>query len=265
GITGYLAGGGGDIAWGELVISSAPQPTGKVVDGLYAYGQFGGQDTFGCRIHAGQKLTCSYEAARGGATGQDVFPCFDVSPARLVEVSGFERCGNVHSGGDPGFGAPGQYFRTCSSAAQAPDMLCRDRFRLELRHDGVKVYVNGALYFEDSGWPARNQLPAQWGTAAQQLYVYFADWEDTPNQPAYRFHWPNTPLTPHTPDGSMRAPSAAPNFCLGQPGNTCMGTPMPPATVSPTVTPGASPTASATPVPSATPTRTATPGGPTQT
>jgi hypothetical protein len=262
GITGYLDGSGGDVAWGEMVISSAPQPTGTVVDGLYAYGLFGGQDTFGCRLHAGRKLTCSYEAARGGANGLDTNPCDEFLPDRLIEVSGFEQCGTTHFGGSADFGAPGQYFRQCDSAAQAPDMMCRDRFRMELRHDGLKVYVNGALYLEDSGWPARNQIPAQWGTSAQPLYVYFADWQDRPTQAAYRFHWDNMAINPHNPDGSFRAPSAAPNFCLGQPGNTCMGTPAPTATASPTVAPGASPTA--TPTPAAT--ATATPStGPTQT
>src|SRR5262245_14231082 len=228
GITGYRDGGGGDVAWGEIVISSAPQPTGRVVDGLYAYGQFGGRDTFGCRLHAGQALTCAYEAARGGANGLDAFPCFEFSPARLIETSGFQRCGTTHSGGAADFGAPGQYFRTCDSAAQAPDMMCRDRFRMELKRDGVKVFVNGALYMEDSGWPARNQLPAQWGTDAEPLSVYFADWQTRPTQPAYRFHWDNLAINPHNPDGSLQAPGAAPNFCLGQPGNTCMdGAPMP--------------------------------------
>jgi hypothetical protein len=228
GITGYLDSGGGDVAWGEIVISSAPQPTGRVVDGLYAYGQFGGKDTFGCRLHAGQKLTCAYESARGGANGLDAFPCFEFSPARLIELSGFQGCGTTHFGGAADFGAPGQYFRTCDSVAQAPDMMCRDRFRMELRRDGLKVYVNGALFLEDSGWPARNQLPAQWGTAAEPLYVYFADWQDRPNQPAYRFHWDNLAVNPHNPDGSLRGPNAAPNFCLGQPGNTCMDVQMPP-------------------------------------
>jgi hypothetical protein len=264
GISGYLDSSGGDIAWGEIDISDAPAPTGLTVDGLYAYGQFGGKDTFGCRIHAGQKFTCSYEAARGGASGLDTYPCFEFLPDRLVEISGFERCGTTHFGGDVRFGAPGQYFRTCNSAAQEPDMNCRDRFRLELNRNGLTAYVNGALYFQDTGWPTRNQLPAAWGTATDPLYVYFSDWEDRPTAPSYRFHWDRAAVNPHNVDGTFTAPSAAPNFCLGAAGNTCpMGTatstPIPPsAAPTNTPTPSATPTPppTSTSIPSATPTNT---------
>ena len=256
GITGYTDGSGGDIAWGEITITTAPTPYNSgTTDGLYAYGRFPGFDTFGCRIHALQKFTCSYEAARGGANGLDTFPCFEFSPDRLIEISGFEQCGNKHFGGDPGFGAPGQYFRTCNSATQEPDMNCRDRFRLELNRDGLTAYVNGALYFQDTGWPARNQIPATWGTASQPLYVYFSDWEDRPTAPAYRFHWDNMAINPHNPDGTFRAPTAAPNFCLGAPGNIC-----PMSSTTPTNTPALATTPTDTPIAaSATPTRTLVP------
>ena len=231
GISGYNASNGGDVAWPEIDISTADSPNGHpVVDGLYGYGRFGGSDTFGCRLHAQQKFTCSYEAARAGANGLDTFPCFEFSPARLVEISGFEGCGNVHFGGDPGFGAPGQYFRTCSTVSQQPDMMCRDRFRLELSQNGLVAYVNGQRYFEDSGWPERNQLPAAIANGSTPVYVYMSDWQDTPNQPAYRFHWQRFAVNPHNPDGSIMAPSASPSFCLGQPHNTCdMGAPAPAA------------------------------------
>src|SRR5262252_1899485 len=199
GISGYMDSGGGDVAWPEIDISTGPTPNNSgTTDGLYAYGRFPGFDTFGCRLHAGQKFTCSYEAARGGANGQDTFPCFEFSPARLVEISGFEGCGNVHFGGDPGFGAPGQYFRTCSTVSQVPDMMCRDRFRLELSQNGLVAYVNGQRYLEDSGWPARNQLPAAITNGSVPVYVYMSDWEDKPNQPAYRFHWQRIAVNPHS-------------------------------------------------------------------
>jgi hypothetical protein len=246
GISGYMDSGGGDIAWPEIDISTADSPNAHpVTDGLYAYGRFGGFDTFGCRLHAAQKFTCSYEAARGGANGRDTFPCFEFSPARLVEISGFEGCGTSQSGGDPGFGAPGQFFRTCNSAAQVPDMMCRDRFRLELSQNGLVAYVNGGLYFQDTGWPTRNQLPATVANGSTPVYVYLSDWEDTPNQPAYRFHWQRLAINPHAPDGSMLPPSAAPSFCLGQPHNTCDDmTPTTPPTT-PTTVP--TPTVTSTP------------------
>jgi hypothetical protein len=222
GISGYMDAGGGDVAWPEIDISTGPTPNnGGTTDGLYAYGRFPGFDTFGCRIHAGQKFTCSYEAERGGANGLDTSPCFEFAPDRLVEISGFENCGKVHFGGDPGFGAPGQYFRTCSSPSQIPDMMCRDRFRLELSQNGLVAYVNGQRYFEDSGWPARNQLPAAMVNGSTPVYVYLSDWEDTPNQPAYRFHWQRFAVNPHNANGTIVAPSAAPSFCSDQPHNTC--------------------------------------------
>ena len=265
GISGYMESGGGDIAWPEIDISTADAPNGHpVTDGLYAYGRFGGSDTFGCRLHAAQKFTCSYEAARGGANGRDTFPCFEFSPARLVEISGFEDCGSTHSGGDAGFGAPGQFFRTCSSPAQTPDMMCRDRFRLELTQNGLLAYVNGTLYFQDTGWPTRNQLPAAIANGSTPVYVYLSDWEDTPNQPAYRFHWQRLAINPHAPDGSSLSPSAAPSFCLGQPHNTCETTPSPasppPAPAAPPSPAPASDAASTPPDETQTPADTEAPG-----
>jgi hypothetical protein len=261
GITGYLNSGGGDIAWPEIDISTGPTPDNNgTSDGLYAYGRFPGYDTFGCRIHAAQKFTCSYEAARGGANGQDTSPCFEFSPDRLVEISGFENCGNTHFGGDPSFGAPGQYFRTCDSQAQEPDMMCRDRFRLELSQNGLVAYVNGQRYFQDSGWPTRNQLPAAVANGSTPVYVYFSDWEDTPNQPAYRFHWQRLTVNPHNADGTSMAPSAAPSFCLGQPMNTCASASAP---ATPTNTPAAQATNTPTPTPRPASTPTATPVPPT--
>jgi hypothetical protein len=246
GISGYLDPGGGDVAWPEVDISTADSPDGHpVVDGLYAYGRFGGFDTFGCRLHAGQKFTCSYEAARAGANGRDTHPCFEFSPARLVEISGFEACGTTHFGGDPGFGAPGQYFRTCDSVSQVPDMMCRDRFRLELTQDGLTAYVNGVLYFQDTGWPARNQLTEAIASGSTPVYVYLSDWQATPSQPAYRFHWARLAINPHAGDGSLIGPSAAPSFCLGEPHNTChmaSGAPSTKTPLPPTSTPAAADT-----------------------
>jgi len=283
GISGYADSSGGDVAWGEITITDGPTPNNPITDGLYAYGRFGGFDAFGCRIHALRKFTCSYEAKRGGANGLDTGPCFEFSPDRLIELSGFEYCGNVHSGFDQ-FSSNAQYFRQCNSLAQEPDMNCRDRFRMELTHTSLKVYVNGALYGQDLNWPARNQIPATWGTASDPLYVYFSDWEVRPTAPAYRFHWDQMRVNPHNADGTFAAPSAAPNFCLGQPNNTCMAgmptatavpptlvpptpvppTPVPPTPVPPTPVPQNTPPTStsvpATPIPSTpTPTRTAAP------
>jgi hypothetical protein len=156
-----------------------------------------------------------------------------------MEISFFEQCGSVHSGG-----VSEQHARECSSVAQQPDMMCRDRFRMELTASGLKYYVNGFLYFEDSNWPVSRQISAS--ALAGDWYVYASDWQDFHPNPAYRFHWDHFAVNPHNPDGSFTAPSAAPSFCLGQPNNTCpMGTP--------TNTPVPQPTATRTPTRTAEP------------
>jgi hypothetical protein len=116
-------------------------------------------------------------------------------------------------------------------------MMCRDRFRLELSQNGLVAYVNGQRYFEDSGWPARNQLPTSITNGSTPVYVYLSDWEDTPNQPAYRFHWQRFAVNPHNADGTIVAPSVAPSFCLGQEHNTC-GMSVAPAPAAPAVVVG---------------------------
>src|SRR5205807_1103835 len=138
-----------------------------------------------------------------------------------------------------------------------------DRFRLELTKNSLAAYVNGHLYFQDSGWDAVHQLPDSMVNGGQ-VYTYFSDWQDAPSAPAYRFHWGHLAINPHAADGkTIKPPSAAPSFCLGMPQNTCgMSASMAPT---PTSTPPAgvatatsTPARTATPAP-ATPTRTATP------
>jgi len=252
GITGYVGANGGDTAWVEMEVSAAPSPfNNPVTDNLYAYGRFGGFDTVGCRLNPGGAPICSYEAARGRtATGTEgLYPCFDAEPARLYEISWFEQCGTIHSGGlRSGSSSP---WRQCSSASQVPDMMCRDRFRMELTKDSLTLYVNGFKYFQDANMPSKAWLPDNVVNGTTPVYLYLSDWEDNPDQPAYRFHWQRIAVNPHNPDGTVAAPSAAPSFCLGQPNNTCpMG--------APTSTPVA--TATRTPVPS-----TSTPVPPTST
>jgi hypothetical protein len=251
-ISGYA----GD-AWPEIEISNQPQPTVVTWDNLYAYGQFGGPGswTIGCR------LTNPVCAIEGPQLQPDIAPapsnCFETAQHRVMEISFFEQCGSKHFGGEPGID-PQHFARACSSAAQEPDMVCRDRFRIELTASDLKYYINGFLYFEDGNWPASRQIDPN-AIANQQWYVYAADWEDTHPSPAYRFHWDNFVVNPHNPDGTFRAPSAASNFCLGQPGNVC---PMTMATATPVVSTPVPPTSTAVPptnTATATPTRTVTP------
>jgi hypothetical protein len=242
-----ISGYSGD-AWVEIEITNQPAPTGVTWDNLYGYGQFGAPNswTFGCRI---TNPICSMESPNNypPSTGTRA-NCFETAPHRVMELSFFEQCGSVHSGG-----VEEQHARSCSSASQQPDMMCRDRFRMELTKSGLKYYVNGFLYFEDSNWPAARQISD--AALAGDWYVYAADWQDTHPSPLYRFHWDHFAVNPHNPDGSFTAPSAAPSFCLGQPNNTCpMGaptqTPQPPTNTpvaQPTNTPVVPPTATTVP------------------
>lgn len=257
----------GGSTWPEIDISTAPAPTGVTWDNLYGYGQFGGPGnwTFGCRL-SGTNPICSMETPNSIPTGgpENNANCFESGPHRLMELSFFEVCGSTHTGGTQD---SGNHWRTCSSANQEPDMNCRDRFRMELSGSGLKFYVNGFLYFQDSGWLAARQIdPA--AVANGQWYVYATDWQDAATAPAYRFHWDRFAVNPHNPDGSIVAPSAAPNFCLGRPGNVCpmvmpttTSTPVPSATATSTPSSTATPTvaATATLTPTAMPSSTATP------
>ncbi|MBO0684514.1 MAG: hypothetical protein J2P45_15255, partial [Candidatus Dormibacteraeota bacterium] len=150
GIPGYRSS-DGDIVWPEVTWSTAPAPTGKVVDGLYLYGQFGGAWASGCRLNSGRDLICALESDHTISTNNDTAPCFSQGDTRVWELSGFEYCGSTHTGFDVNFGAPSSAWRECQ--ANQMDMYCRDRFRFEWSQSGFVAYVNGVKFAEDSGWP----------------------------------------------------------------------------------------------------------------
>jgi hypothetical protein len=210
----------------------------------------------GCRLHAGGNPICAVEmpgALPSGIPDNDTPPCFSASPSRLMELSWFQYCGPVHSGGGRD-GDAANYFRQCTASEM--DMFCRDRFRLELTKTSLTLYVNGFRYLQDAGWKAPYLLPDSMVNGGQ-VYTYFADWQNRPDKPSYRFHWGRLAVNPHDTSGMILPPSAAPSFCLGQPGNTCpmdMGTPtpQPTATNTPNATATKTSTPTSTPVPAAT-------------
>lgn len=207
----------GRDAWMEFTVTSAPEPA-ESATALYAYGQFGGHWSFGCRLEDDGHPTCALfspddESAPGG-------DACSASGGRVLEVSSFQVCGDHHFGGgrnSPAEGHPGlttgDFWRSCEPNQM--DMHCRDRIRMELRKDGVRIYANGVLYFEDSGWPPERQLPDE--LIESPVYVYQSEWQfrthDDDN--IYRFHWDHFAVNPPGPR------TVAPSFCLGEPGNTC--------------------------------------------
>ena len=230
GIPGYSGPDRGDIVWPEIDWSTAPAPTGRLTDGLYLYGHFGGQWASGCRLNAGHRaLTCALDADHDiQTTRNDTPPCYPSPPVRLFELSAFQACGSAHSGFAADFGAPQNAWRECQPNQM--DMYCRDRFRLEWSQTGFVAYVNGIKYAEDSGWPGYAQIPASIVAGQVPVYAYFGEWGDFSDANVYRFHWGRVAVNPHDQNGNLLRPSTAPSYCPGQAQNTCamaMQAPMP--------------------------------------
>jgi hypothetical protein len=219
GIEAYNAG-----AWPELIVTTAPQPTGMRLDALYGYDMFDGHWTFGCRLNADRNTACSLlkDTQVGGETRS----------GRLWEINWWTCRGTVCR-------ANTSPMRTC--AGTDPDINCRDRFRLELTPDSVAVYINGQEALYQSGLPAGlSNL-----VGGQPIYAYFGSNFDYPiasglsaaGTQVVRFHWDHLAVNPA---GGPSAPPPPP-----PPTATPTNTPVP-AVVNPTNTPA--PTN--TPVPS---------------
>jgi len=110
-----------NMAWPEIVITTAPAPTGRESDAIHAVGVFGGAWTFGCRLEPSRRAACELRDPAGEtlATAQS-----------QPEIAAW---------------------RTC--ALDAPDAACRDRFRLELGSRGGSLSVNGTVLRFDERLP----------------------------------------------------------------------------------------------------------------
>ena len=226
---GFADSNGGDVVWTEIVWSTQQALNSAATnDALYSYGYHKGFWTAGCRLQATRSLTCAVEADHDLATTTgDQFPCFSVPPARVMELSGHQQCGGVHSGFSVDFGAPAAAWRACPAGTVDP---CLDRVRLEWSQAGLVAYLNGIEFARDTGWPTASQLPTSIVDGSTPVFAHFADWGDFSDSSVYRFHWARIAAQPHNPDGSLMTPSASPSF----------GT-APPPSPSPTPSPTASP------------------------
>ncbi|MCA9736753.1 MAG: hypothetical protein KC645_03955, partial [Gemmatimonadetes bacterium] len=134
----------GGRVWPEIVVTTAPEPTARGNSDLYAYAQFPGSWSFGCRLQSERVPICALFDDSGRGTA-----------GRTFEISFFQHEGATRVyGGEPGpvGGARDRAWRVCDGGD--PDLLCRDRFRLELERDAVRVFVNDVLYMEHAGLPA---------------------------------------------------------------------------------------------------------------
>lgn len=163
--------------WPEVVLSTAGGPTGIEVDQLHAIGLFGGAASVGCRLYTDRTSNCSaYDAT--GRHYQDGGRIFELSAERREQAK-------VAFGGAPTQAALAAAWRQC--APTDPDTMCRDRFKIELTGDSVRLSVNGTVYMEHSGLPPEKQLPQE--LVRGDLYVYFASWAYISEPAIQRFHW----------------------------------------------------------------------------
>lgn len=170
-------------AWPEIVVTTAPAPTGQVVDNLYSYGIFGGHWTVGIRLQSSRvPIAALYDnTGRGVGDGGRVFEIAFWLDGGAQEVFG----------GGP-FGELDAAWRVCQGTD--PDKNCRDRFRWELTRDTLALYVNGVRYMEHRGLPPESQLPD--ALLKGEVYVYFSSWIYRPEADTVRFHWEQIAINP---------------------------------------------------------------------
>lgn len=199
-------------AWTEIDVTTAPAPTGKVVDNLYGYGIFGGHWTLGIRLQSSREpIVALYDNS-----GRTFF-----EGGRQFELSFFQHEGAAEVIGGTPYGEQANAWRVCKGTD--PDKECRDHFRWELTRETITLYVNGVKYMEHRGLPPAKQLPD--ALLNGDVYIYFSSWMARPGADAIRYHWDRIAVNP-TDVGAMPTP---------QP--TVIGEPLPTATPTPSPTP----------------------------
>lgn len=189
----------GGQAWPELVVTTASGPTQARRDALYAYEQFAGHYSLGCRLQASREPICAMYNNSTGGVGQG---------ARTFEISFFQHEGATVTGG-----TAQPAWRVCQ--AVDADTNCRDHFRWEIRKDTLTLYVNGTKYMEHRGLPADHQIPDAFMNS--DVYVYFADWIFKAPAQTVRFHWDTLAVNASAPL-STPPPAATPGSAPTQAG-----------------------------------------------
>lgn len=181
----------GDRVWPEVVVSTAPAPSGAETNGWYAAGLFGGYPAVGCsmpsdrlaecRVYDDERITANLNAksAAGAATA---------------------------FGGAPVVAALDTAWRVCREGDA--DDRCRDRFRLVFEKDALTVFVNGVKYMEHRELPPAAQLPVD--LMNSPVYVYFASWAYLIEPTIARVHWDRIAINPSDhaqPPDAVRIPT----------------------------------------------------------
>jgi len=170
--------------WPELVVTTAAAPTGRETDPLHAIGIFGGSPSVGCRLYTDRTANCS----AFDATGRTI-----ADGGRIFELSAQDSGGAaITFGGAPKNAALAAAWRLC--APDDPDTQCRDRFRIELSADTIRVYANDVLYMEHQGLPLGHRIPD--ALLQGEVYVYFASWVYLGEATTLRFHWGRIAINP---------------------------------------------------------------------
>ena len=251
-------------SWPEFVLTTAPQPPGMQPwgsfmrrNGTYLYEAFPGYWTFGCRMQQSRIPICALYMNDSGTAG--------TSPSRRWEIN--QNGGEVRfqTGGSPSTPALDAAWKGCNST-QDPDVICRNKFRWEVRSDEVKLYSNGVLYYHAG---LINTELSHILNNAGGFYVYNGDFAYRMNPGrALRFHWDHFAVNPEllpaeppatpTPTSPPSPTSTPTRTSTPTPTATSTATPAPTATAEPTLAPVSTQTPTATALPTSTPTPTAT-------
>jgi hypothetical protein len=168
-------------AWPEIIISNGPAPYHDPIN-LYGYDQFPEYWTLGCRLNNTRVPICALKNDQGNAPG---------GSAQIWEMSFWQQHGTTNFGGFPSGGLE-DLWNVCE--VTDPDTFCRDHFRLELTATSLKLFVNGGLFFEQSGLPPNKALPNDLLTG--DIYVYLASSHVNHTAETIRYHWDNFLVNP---------------------------------------------------------------------
>lgn len=208
-------------AWPEITWSTLPQPSSNGFGSFYQYGQFNGGWSGGCRLGGDGNIICAemYPQANIPAAAQG--KCQSVADEhRMLEIAYWITCGSTNYYlYDAQNAAANTPKRTCKSNQM--DIYCRDRYRIEFSKAGMVVYSNGVRVFEDSNWPASQQIPDDIVNGTTPVYVYFGQRAVTSNRNVFRFHWDRIAVNPHDVGSHIQPPTKALSYCPGEPQNTC--------------------------------------------